>query len=802
MAVRYHDADRRLVLGVHEVVDAGPPRGDLRAGAVMSGPARMALGRQAHTTWQNWRASTDEAFEAEVSVKVTLVVRGWECTIRGRIDGLTTEGGRTVVEELKSSALDGQTLHGCSAHDWPAYHSQVALYRLLLHLSGRPDPIARLVLVSLIDGARHVMAVSEDLEETRSWLLAQLDFLVRQRELRLAWMTRRRAATVPFAHEELRPGQAEIAADVERAVEAGKQVLLTAPTGVGKTAAVLHGVLRAAFRKDMRVFVATAKGTQQAIAERTLGLLEDRGLPLRAVSIRAKEKACLNEVVDCRPEVCRYATAYYDRREPALEELLEEGVAKPRMVAVAGRAHGLCPFELSLDYSDSADVVVGDYNYAFNPRVYLRRHFGERYEDWVMVIDEAHNLVERARDQWSPLLNARKALDAAEQLEEEGGRFSSFAGLAHEIEAQVRDQAYAAEQSPVRRGREAVIELSWRIWKDLADRVEELALDYFMLRKERPTAQDDLYLALARDLLQFVSVFEEWRSAGQGQELVPIYKEDPHPTVKLVCLDPSVWMGRRLAGFGAVILMSATLKPARFHQDLLGLKEERVEICEHESPFPPENLQVVLAPRISTTFRDRESHRDATADLIQRVIQATPGNVAVFYSAFSMLQSLVPLVDHGTRTVLEQGRNMDEHARQSLVDGLRLIGPHKVLHGVLGGIFSEGIDLPGGLLKAAVLVGPALPRVGLERQLMQDWYGHQYGDGFGYAFLVPGMSKVVQAAGRVVRSPEDRGAIVLVGRRFRHREYQAFFPQSWTPVTPDHPADAVADFFSRVESAP
>ena len=801
MPVRYHDNDRRLVLGVHDVVGAGPPRGDLRAGVPMAGAVRLKAGQEAHTQWQSWRSENDEAFEAEVFIKVTLVVRGWECTIRGRIDGLTVENGRTVVEELKSSALDGQTLHGTMAHDWPAYFAQVALYRLLLHLSGKNEPLARLVLVSLVDGARHVMVVDEPLPETREWLEAQLGHLVHVREQHLAWMRKRRSSTVPFAHPDFRPGQEAIARDVEEAIDEGRQLLLTAPTGTGKTAAVLHGVLTAAYRKNLRVFIATAKGTQQAIAERTLGLLDEQDLPLRAVSIRAKEKACLNDVVDCRPESCRYAETYFDRLLPGLKELSEEGAASPRVVQVAGRAHGLCPFELSLDYSEVCDVIVGDYNYAFNPRVYLRRHFGDRYKDWVIVVDEAHNLVERARGQWSPELKAVQASAAVEQLDEEGARFEPFRALAAEVEGHVRDQQWSARESPVQRGREAVIDLSWRIWKDLGERFAELGLDYAMLRRERPVESDDHYLQLSRDVAQFVSVLEEWRANGKGQELVSIYREDPHPAVKLVCLDPSVWMKRRLAGFGAVVLMSATLKPARFHQDLLGLDEERVRISEHPSPFPPENLSVMVAPRISTAWRDRQRDKERTAQLIEQVIHATPGNVAVFYSAFSMLEQLLPLIDHRGRTVLEQQRRMDEDERQALVDGLRLIGPHKVLHGVLGGIFSEGIDLPGGLLKAAVLVGPALPRVGLERQLMQDWYDHQYENGFAYAFLAPGMARVVQAAGRVVRSAQDRGVVVLAGRRFRYREYQGFFPESWSPSMPDDVAVAVEDFWAQVESA-
>ena len=798
MSLRFHDAERRLTLSVHDCIDAGPARGHLRTGSAFGTVARMRAGQQVHSDYQAWRSDEDEHFKSEVTVEVRLVVREWEVLIRGRVDGITQESGRLVVEEIKSTAMDELTLANRVAHDWPAYEAQVALYRFLLHAMGQGDALGRLVMVSLVDASHHVFPVDEPIEETEAWLRGRLEWVVRQREARLAWMARRRSATVPFAHEQTRKGQQELIDDVFEAVGGGRQLLVSAPTGVGKTAAVLHGVLSQAYRKDLRVFVATAKGTQQRVAEDTLSRIAERGLPLRSVTLTAREKACLNEIVDCRPEACRYAEAYFDRVEPAVQANIERGVSRPSDLERLGRSMQLCPFELAMDTSDQADVVVGDFNYALSPSATLRRHFDQRYSDWVLVVDEAHNLPERARSWWSPELRAEAAHQAGEALAAEDPiHFAAFIELCRDLAAAIEESAYLVEEGAPRSrdGREALIELAPRVWTDLADRFEELSLDYQLLRRQRGV-DEDLYQDLSRELSRFAAVLVEWKEGGGGEELASLFRLERGPSVKLVCLDPSVWLRKRLAGFGALVLMSATLTPARFYTDLLGLDPDRVVIKQHGSPFPPENRGVLLGTRISTAYRDRAAHRVRTAELITRIVQATPGNVAVYYSAFSMLRAIAPLVRVEHREDLIQEPRMTEASRLALVDKLRGLGPHKTLHGVLGGIFSEGIDLPGGVLKTVVLVGPALPQIGLERDLMRDWFQRRYGDGFGYAFLVPGMSKVVQAAGRVVRGPGDRGCVVLLGRRFGWGEYRAFFPDFWHPEAPDDPALEVARFWS------
>lgn len=800
--LRFNDAKRTLTLSVHDLVDAGPSQGSLQPRVVQSSVARMRAGTELHQAYQAARLDEDESFAAEVPVSISFSVRGWEVKVRGRLDGLSREGPegeeRLVVEEVKSTALDGVALSSRVAQDWPAYEAQVAVYRWLLSEMGHDRPIGRLVMVSLVDGTQMAFTIEEPLAETRLWILERLDWVLRQRERRNAWLLKRREATVPFAHPELRPGQQAVVEDVMRSLESGHTLLLSAPTGVGKTAAALHGVLQVAYRENKKVFVATAKGTQQAIVEKTLRKLHAQGLPLRSVSIRAKEKACLMDQIDCRPDSCPYAAGYYDRLEKVMDTLLEQGVSEPLELSKVAEEGQVCPFETSLDFSDHADVVVGDYNYAFHPQVFLRRHFGDDAKEWILLVDEAHNLPERARGYWSPTLRASQARACAQALEHEGiPELEPFVSLSSEVADAVEEVRWQIEPEGYTQRGEAVCSLSPRIWRDLRGRMDELALDYAWVRRNRPhPGEGDPYIELSRALLHFCQVLEEWLKMGEGPEIVALFKARP-TTLRLACLDPAPWMKRRFEVLGGAVLMSATLSPPQFYRDLLGLPQEQSQVGLHPSPFPPENLRVLVAPRISTTFKDRESHAERSAAMISAIAESTPGNVAVYYSSFALMKGIASKVQVPGRDTLEQTPKMPDAERRALVDRLRQFGAPRVLHAVLGGIFAEGIDLPGGVLKTLILVGPALPMVGLERDLMRQWYEQRYGDGFGYAFLVPGMSKVVQAAGRVVRGPDERGCVVLMGRRFAWNDYQRFFPPHWSAQVAEDPAAAVAEFWGR-----
>lgn len=785
--LRFNDAERILELSVHDVVDAGPPSGDLSMSVGWGGRSRMMAGAMAHRAYQSVRQEQDEDFAAEVQVKHRLLVRGWDVLITGRMDGLSQEGDHLVVEEVKSSVLGYDRLCNFTAADMPQAVLQLQMYLHALAGQGRPA-VGRLIIISVRDGTQHLIPVPPD-PGFADFLMAQLGWVVQRREAHLAWMTRRRDAVVPFAHDDWRPGQEDLAFEVTDAVERERHLLLNAPTGLGKTAAVLYGALSAAYRTDRRIFFATARTTQQKIVEETLKKLASVGLPVRAVSVRAREKACLNEVVACRPDCCAHANGHHDRvRSERIHESLwnEEGgvvhVPTPDDLQAEATEHTVCPFALSMELARGADIIIGDYNYAFDPS----RRVGPLADnpgDWIVVVDEAHNLPDRARGYASPELS----LGAVERVADALAELPAYFGPA-ELAADVLDWLESRLEVLPEGGTMAdSIEdgINATEIQEFAGRFEAMGMDYALLKAEAPAFEEgDPFLDMGRALTRFRSTLET-----AGDETVVIWRARrgaDRAGVQLLCRDPEPILTPTFADLSATVLMSATLRPMDFYGAMCGLEESRSLQATYDSPFPPENRKVLVLADVSTEYKKRERDKAAIAVHIESVIRSVPGNVAVFFSSFALRDVIASEMGLTGRPVIFQERNMDESDRERVLTTLKK-GQNHVLLGVLGGIFSEGIDLPGAGLLASVIVGPALPAVGLERKLMSAWFQGLYGHGFRYAYQVPGMARVVQAAGRVIRTPEDIGAIVLVGRRFLQRDYQAFFPDDWAPVRSSDP---------------
>jgi len=791
--IRIDDDARTLTLSVRDLLEAGAPTGHLSQEVAQSRKARLAAGREAHAVHQGEQGAADAAYRAEVRLKHQIAVGEWTAILHGRVDGLTEEDGRAVVEEIKSTAFDAERLQTTTLADWRDYAAQLEVYLWMLHEARIDRPVGRLVLVSLADGSKHVLGVALDAERVGRFIRRRVAEITHARERRSAWMGWRRSARVPLPHPDWRRGQREISDSVLWALQIGHQVLVEAPTGLGKTAAVLHGVLQFALARDMQVFWATARGTQQEGVERTLQRFTDAGLPLRSVTLQAKEKLCLNRVVACRPEACRHAHRYYDKlRERDLPYAMLGGrLGRPEFLA-AGEAHEVCPFELSLDASEHVDVVVGDYNYAFDPGVHLRRHFGDESGNWIVVVDEAHQLVDRAREYGSPRLSAADANRAAEVLWEDPS-YAPFAELAEAVADTVERAARSAEGP--RRDGTAVCALPQEALRALTERIDALAMDYALLKQQRPlrpAIERDPYLDLARGVIKLGMAAE-----SAGPEVVAVASDAPgQETLGLLCLDPSAWLGPRLARLGGFVACSATLSPTAFYQDLLGLSRDRLDVVRVPSPFPAANRRVLVAPRVSTAFKDREAHAAPTATLLTACIRAVPGNVAVYFPSFAMLNDLAGRWSLPDRAVLLQEPGMTDARRREVLERLSQPGPPCVLAAAMGGVFAEGIDLPPGALSAVFVVGPALPPVGLERDLLSAHYDARYGQGFRYASLVPGMTRVVQAAGRLIRRPEDRGVVVLLDRRFRWREYLELLPDGWEVDVVDDPTVEIRTFFA------
>lgn len=783
MALRWEDETRTLTLGVHDLLDLGERSVDREL--AMSSRARALAGQDTHRRVRDARAGDDPDYTAEVALQWTRVIRGWTCTVRGRVDGLWREGDHTVVEEVKSTALDADGLDGLS--DVPRWRAQLSLYVFLAAEARHPSPVGRLLLVSLVDGSQRVLHVPLD-PGLGPRLDARLDRLCAEREERRYWLARRRDAPVHFPFDAERPGQAGVRREVEAAVDEGRQLLLTAPTGFGKTAAVMTAVLAAAARRGWGVYWATARGTQQHLAAATARAIAARGTPLRTVTLRPRAEVCLNGVVDCRAEACRHADGYRDRLDaPTFDALAALATPDPAAVRALGEHATLCPYELALDWAPRCDLVIGDYNYLFDPGVHVRRLLGE--EPRVVVVDEVHQLVDRAVGYGSPALPL--ALADAVLARADAPAWAAIRALAAAIRDAIEEAGLRAlEGLPDA----AVVELPAREWADWADRVDELALDHARLRVAAPLAapgEPDPWTELARGVFRFAEAL-----GRAGEETVALWS----PTgLRLVCRDPAPILRPRLAEAPAVVGVSATLRPDWFWAERLGLDPARLRRVEAPSPFPPEHRRVLAVPGVSTAFRHRERDRARIATIIGRTVAAVPGNVAVYVGSFEELRAYAVAVDWGDRALLVQSPEADEGERAQVLAAMAAPGPPRVLLAVLGGVYAEGVDLPGDALRAVVVVGPAIPPPTVERALQARWFDERYDEGFDLAYVLPGMVRVVQAAGRVVRTPEDRGVVVLLCQRFLRHEHARLLPEDWPVTKSSRPWEEVARFFVASE---
>lgn len=740
--LRFDDDARTLDLSVHDLLAEAPGA----RGPAMSGRARRRMGMELHQRLQG-----ESTLEAEVVLRHVEVVRGWTCTVHGRVDGVGEEDGHTILEEIKSSALPAERLD--EVESFGAWERQLALYVCFAEAAKMADPVGRLRVVSLVDGSERIVTLRPD-PELRGWLVAWLERRVHLRDHWLAWRSVRRNGAVVFPHEAWREGQVEAARAAEDAVREGGHLMLQAPTGVGKTAAVAYGVIKAAFATDKRVLWTTARTPQQWEIEKTLRAM--KGTPLRTVTLRAQSKACGG----CAPETCPLAQVEID-----IDGI--EGMVDADRVEAEAKARGVCPWRLGRMLAEYvADVVIGDQNYGFDPEMHLRACASK---DWVVVVDEAHQLPDRAMGWGSPELHA----DLARAVDLPG----PFAQIAAEVEQEIEDAGLRADGP--------ITEPSLPRWRDLRDRIDELALDHAAL----PLRDDDPWLPFARAVDRFTAALER-----AGEETVATWDVD---VIRLVCRDPSPVLTPRFDEYHASVSLSATLHPDWFYRDRCGLDPSRTRSLRIASPFPPDNRLVLAVRGVSTAYKHRGRDRDKVLAQLEACAAAVPGNVAIFFGSFEQLRDLFEALDLPGRERLMQRPDLDEAGRAELLAALREPGPPKVMAAVLGGAFGEGVDLPNGALQAAIIVGPALPPPSIERQLIQAWYEDRFDQGFDLAFVHPGMTRVVQAAGRVVRGPEERGAVVLLCQRFVRYQYGSFLPEEWTPRATNRPAELLGEFFGR-----
>jgi DNA excision repair protein ERCC-2 len=798
---RFDDEALTLELSVADLLDSRLRRN--LGFTSRGGYERMWMGQAIHSRYQEQAIADDPGYRREVSLRLELDHRGWKVVVHGRADGLRPRpGGGVVVEEIKSVRSGGQL----SSALREIYQQQALLYGWMLKRLGEESVAVELVLIEIGCEGVERQPIELDDREVDGEVRRRLNALLRGFEGERAAAADRRAAagrlTFPYAAE--RPGQERIQSAVAEALESSSHLFIEAPTGIGKTVAALYPALRFALENEQRVFVLTAKTLQQEMATQVLALLNNER-SFRSLRLRAKAKMCANGEVICHEEFCHYARDYHLKvQQSAIVHRLaaEHSTLLPDEIFAAARATEVCPFEVSLELAGRAQVVVCDYNYAFDPYVSLADFAGDAdLSNVVLIVDEIHNLVGRGRGYYSPLLSARAARAAAEVLGKGAPAERAAAELCRRLgELITRWADEALEEGGGRRQEAAETALPeeelWLLRPDL----DQAFVDFIEFQRDTGNYRaEDPFVGLYFDFLRFLDGLHV--STGPGfSHCVDRVGDDSR--LRVLCKDPSRLLGAVINRVRSAIGLSATLSPPEFYRDLLGFDRERTAFLSVPTPFPKENRRVVIDDRVATTWRERADNFAPIAERLSSLVRRVPGNCLALFPSYVFLDEVHRRLDLPGRTVLAQQRGDSDRQREEMLTALRSpLAGDVLLLAVAGGVFAEGVDYPGEMLRAVAVVGPCLPSVSLERELLRRYYEERFERGFEYAFVVPGMTRVVQAAGRLIRSAEDIGVIALFDRRFLHTPYRFHLPQDWLDgqepeLLVGDPGLAAAEFFA------
>ena len=750
----------------------------LRSGHIDSrffDPSAMRKGSAAHRKIQK---AAGEGYNKEVSLKLLTQVYDIPVEVHGRADGIiTAPDGAIIIDEIKTTTLPLDYIF--TQHTQHLGQGKCYAHMYLMSLENPPESIT----VQLT----YYQLESQETRQHRFSFTAQelADFFANLLEKYGWWLrfeqqwkiTRNNSiAVTPFPFESYRKGQREMAVAVYRVVSANKKLYAQAPTGIGKTISAIFPSIKAMREeKAEKIFYLTAKTVTRVVAEDAIKLMATRGLRFKSVTLRAKDKICPNDERACNPEGCTRASGHYDRINDAVMDLLEnKDLITPEATAEYAEKHCVCPHEYALEVSLWCDLIIGDYNHVFDPAVYLRRFFSDETGEYVFLIDEAHNLADRVRDMYTA--NIRR------------GAISS---VLRQIRG--RDTATSALRRALRQANEYMKELREKIPgeshinKEKDTNLDELmasfslaAGEWLAANKNNPATIVGDVLELHFSVLHFLMISEMYDfhyttiSEAHGGDI----------TITLFCLDPSEIIAAGLKRGKSSILFSATLAPLGYYREILGGTAEDFTLSL-PSPFDPGRLLTLTHRGISTKYIHRESSYMPITQSIYHAVAGKTGNYLVFFPSFEYMHKVYELFCETFPEVitLQQQNTMTEEERAGFLTSFdeknrdTLVG-----FAVLGGIFSEGIDLKGDRLIGTIIVSVGLPKISLRTDQIRDYFNQKNGQGYDYAYVFPGMNKVLQAAGRVIRTETDAGIVLLIDDRFATAKYHSLFPGHWSSM--------------------
>lgn len=710
-------------------------------------------------------------YHAEYSLKMRIPCEGYQIQLEGRADGviIREKDGKpdVIIDEIKGIFRD---IHFLEA-PVNVHLAQAKCYAYIYGEQNELDEIGVQMTYCHLD-TEEVKRFRQhySLEELKTWFDGLIEKYRKWAEFQIRWEKERDESIgkieFPFPY---RKGQYDLAASVYRTILRKKKLFIQAPTGVGKTMSVIFPAVKAV-REGLgqKIFYLTAKTITRTVAEQAFRTLKEQGLKFKVVTLTAKEKICLCEETDCNPDACPYAKGHFDRVNDAVFDMITGGrdISRETLEEQA-RKYRVCPFELSLDVSVWTDAVICDYNYVFDPNAHLKRFFSESGDNgYLFLIDEAHNLVERGREMYSAVLYKEDILEVRRAVKQMDSR------LAKRLEETNRLMLELKRECEDYRVVESVSHLALKLMNLLTE-MERFLEEY--REGEKRELVLDLYFQV-RDFLNIHDILDE------NYVIYSELERDGRFKVKLFCVNPAANLQNYLEQGNSTIFFSATLLPIRYYKKLLSVETDDYAVYA-ESPFPEENRLLIIGRDVSTRYTQRgQIMYRRIAEYIAAVAEARRGNYMAFFPSYRFMEDVYEEFIRRAPgiTAVVQSQFMDEKEREQFLqrfeasDSAGLVG-----FCVMGGIFSEGIDLAADRLIGAVVVGTGLPQVCNDREIVKQYFDSRGMDGFDYSYRYPGMNKVLQSAGRVIRTENDRGIIVLLDGRFCQKRYQELFPREW-----------------------
>ena len=783
-----HKKKTQLHISVRNLVEFIFREGDIdnRSSRAMSADAMME-GTRIHRKIQG---SKGKEYQAEVPLSHVVEGDLYELTVEGRADGIFTEDGRCFVDEIKGM------YRRVELFEKPVFvhRAQAMCYAYIFALQNNMEMIGiQMTYCNLETEQTKYFREEFSFEEIKKWFDDLMEEYGKWATFQCEMKNQRQASIkelgFPF---EYRPGQKKLVSDVYRTIMRQKLLFMQAPTGVGKTISTIFPAVKAVGEELAdRIFYLTAKTITATVAKETFALLEKNGYRAKTIQITAKEKLCLCDEMECNPVNCPYAKGHFDRVNDAVFDLLCRCamIERDDILSQADR-YTVCPFELCLDTASWCDNIICDYNYVFDPNVYLKRFFQEGIKgDYIFLIDEAHNMVERSRQMYSAQIYKEDFLTVKRIMKEHSSSIEKALDRCNKILLGMKRECE-----------------NYTVYDTLGNMVFSFMrlmtlLDEFLQKaNEFPGKKDvmDFYF----ELRNFLNIYD---LVDEHYVMYSELEADGRFMLKLFCVDPSLNIQKRLDKGKSAVFFSATLLPVNYYKSLLSTKKDNYAIYA-DSTFDSKKRLLAMATDVSTRYTRRsKSEYERIAGYINAVVMQKTGNYMVFFPSYKMMNDVADIYceKYADETELMlQKNNMSEAEREEFLDRFSEETDRAlVAFGIMGGIFGEGIDLKNDRLIGAIVVGTGLPQISNERTILKDYYDAENGSGFDYAFRYPGINKVLQAAGRVIRTTEDTGVILLLDERFWQRDYDLLYPREWSDRKPCNIANVgklVADFWEQI----